>query len=113
MHAPEGATVSVTGGRGVGPVGSPAEQADVGTMHTIRSAKQMARRRVVVTVATGVVHGLSSPGRVPRFVMDVVKGLLSPGRVPRYVVDVVEGLLSPGRVPRKVVSGLGDARALK
>lgn len=74
--------VSVRGGRGIGPVGSPAEQEEVGVMHT---GAQTARSRVVVSVATGVVQGLSSPGRVPRFVADR-GGLLFPGSVPRNVV---------------------------
>lgn len=72
MQAPDETIVSVTGGVGVGPVGSPAEQAEVGTRHT--GPSQMTRRAVVVTVATGVLQGLSSPGSVPRKV-EVSAGL--------------------------------------
>lgn len=44
---------------------------------------------VVVIVATGVLQGLLSPGRVPR-VVSARGGLLFPGSVPRNV-DVVSG----------------------
>lgn len=65
VHAPDGATVLVTGGFGVGPVGSPDEQLEVGTMQT---GRQWTASSVVVMVATGVLQGLSSPGSVPKFV---------------------------------------------
>lgn len=54
----------VRGAAGVGPVGSPAEHDEVGLRQTGRQTPSGAA--VVVMVATGVRHPLSSPGRVPR-----------------------------------------------
>lgn len=66
VHAPEAAIVDVTGGFGVGPVGSPAEHDEVGLRQT---GRQMGWGSVVVMEATGVLQGLSSPGSVPRSVV--------------------------------------------
>lgn len=52
MHAPlDTDSVVVCGGVGVGPVGSPAEQLDVGAMQTGQTPK---RRGVVVMVVVGL-----------------------------------------------------------
>lgn len=81
----------VEGGVGVGPVGSPAEHDEVTLAQT---GRQMTCGIVVVTVVTGVLQGLLSPGRVPS------------------VVSALGGLLSPGSVPRKLDVGCGEAKAL-
>lgn len=54
VHAPlDACRVVVVGGRGVGPVGSPAEQVDVGTMQTGQIPNRIG---FVVTVVTGLTH---------------------------------------------------------
>lgn len=80
VHAPEDTlSVEVTGGRGVGPVGSPAEQLDVGTRHAGHTPNRMG---VVVMVVVGVRHPLlTSPGRV--LASRRARVCSSPGRVPK------------------------------
>lgn len=91
VQAPAEVIVLVRGEIGVGPVGSPAEQEELGLMHT---GTQIAWTPVVVIVVTGVLQGFLSPGRVPR------------------VVSERGGLLFPGSVPRNVVVGSGEAKTL-
>lgn len=66
VQAPDDTTVSVTGGLGVGPVASPDEHCEVGARQAM---SQTGCNTVVVMLATGVLQGLLSPGRVPRYVV--------------------------------------------
>lgn len=63
VQAPDDTMVSVTGGLGVGPVGSPDEHWEVGARQAM---SQTGWITVVVMLVTGVLQGLLSPGRVPK-----------------------------------------------